>query len=598
MPSSEPSHLPAANGSATPHTLSSNGVGITGYDPKDQPVENFRPMKVIAIGAGFSGIYLSIRIPEWLRNVELVVYEKNDGLGGTWWENRYPGCACDIPAHSYVYTFEENPGWSKFYAPSHEIQNYLQRVADKYSAGRFIKLNHKVVGCTWDATRAKWKVDVERTDTGEVFSDEADVIIAARGALNDYVWPQIGGLWSFRGKVVHSANWDTSFDYSNKRIGVIGGGSSAIQIVPQLQKLAGTRLSCFIRSKTWISTTFGDSAMQKLGLDHEDFTKEDYDKYMSDPKKYHEFRKLIETEGNAMHPFSLKGSSLSEYAREAFTQLMKSRLSKKPELMDFLLPNFAPGCRRLTPGPGFLEALTEDNVEFINTPIQAVTENGVVLEDGRPIELDVLVCATGFSATSAPPFPVVGMNGKTLSDRWEPYPEAYMSVAVDDFPNYFTMVGPGSGVASGSLTKIIESVGDYVIKCIRKLQKEDIRSMQISSRAIHSWVKFTKSYFEKTVFLDDCHTWYRKNNRVVGLWPGSTVHAVEALRSPRWEDFEYDYGENGVNDRLLRWLGNGWSDLQLTGGDISFYIEPEYVDRPSAPFPETTEKWNYRSFSH
>ncbi|KPI42856.1 putative sterigmatocystin biosynthesis monooxygenase stcW [Cyphellophora attinorum] len=590
MPSSESAPLPAAKGT--------NGNHNGDYNPKDQPVENFRPMKVVAIGAGFSGIYLSIRLPELLRNVELVVYEKNEGLGGTWWENRYPGCACDIPAHSYVYSFEPNPGWSNFYAPSQEIQQYLQKVADKYSAGRFIKLGHKVVGCAWDATRSKWKIDIQRIATGETFSDEADVIVAARGGLNDYVWPKIDGLWSFKGKIVHSAAWDTSFDYSNKRIGVIGGGSSAIQIVPKLQKLAGTQLSCFIRSKTWISSTFGASAMQKLGLDHEEFTQEDFDKYMSDPKKYHEFRKMIETEGNAMHPFSLKGSPMSAGARDMFTQLMKGRLAKKPELGDFLIPSFAPGCRRLTPGEGFLEALTEDNVEFINTAIEAVTETGVVLQGGRAIELDVLVCATGFNAAGPPPFPVIGVDGRALSDRWEKYPEAYMSVAVDGFPNYFTMLGPNSGVASGSLTKIIESAGDYILKCIRKLQKEDIQSMQISSRAIRSWVNHVENYFTKTVFLDDCRTWYRRDNRIIGLWPGSTVHAIEVLRSPRWEDFEYEYGQEAAGDRLLRWLGSGWSELQLSGGDISYYIEPEYVDVPSAPFPEKTAKWNMISFSH
>ncbi|KAF3006882.1 hypothetical protein E8E13_010976 [Curvularia kusanoi] len=586
------------DGSQPSSTLSGKGIDHTQSGPKDQPIENFRPMKVIAIGAGFSGIYLSIRFPEWLRNVELVVYEKNDGLGGTWWENRYPGCACDIPAHSYVYTFEENPSWSSFYAPAPEIQKYLQNVADKYSAGRFIKLSHKVVNCTWDALRSKWKVDVQKVATGEVFSDEADVVIAARGGLNDYVWPKIDGLWSFKGKVVHSAAWDTSFDYANKRIGIIGGGSSAIQIVPQLQKLAGTKLSCFLRSKTWISTSFGASAMQKLGLSHEQFTDEDYNKYMSDPEKYHAFRKLIETEGNAMHPFSLKGSEMSEFARDAFTQLMRSRLAKKPELADFLLPSFAPGCRRLTPGQGYLEALTEDNVNVITTAIQAVTEKGVVLEGGQLIELDVLVCATGFNAGGAPPFPVTGADGSKLSERWEPYSEAYMSVAIDGFPNYFTMMGPNSGVASGSLTKIIESVGDYIIKCIRKLQKEDIKSMRISPRAMNSWITHIEGYFQKTVFLDDCHTWYRKDNRIIGLWPGSTVHAIEALRSPRWEDFDYDYGEDTSDDRLLRWLGNGWSELQLNGGDISYYVEPEYVDKPSAPLPEDTTKWNYRSFSY
>lgn len=327
-------------------------------------------------------------------------------------------------------------------------------------------------------------------------------------------------------------------------------------------------------------------------------TQDDYEKYMADPEKYHAFRKTIETEGNAIHSFSLKDSEMSNFARNAFTQLMKSRLAKKPELADFLIPDFAPGCRRLTPGVGYLEALTEDNVNVITTPIKAVTETGVVLEDGQLVELDVLVCATGFDATGAPRFPVVGLEGETLRDRWDPYPEAYMSVAVDGFPNYFTMLGPNSGVSSGSLTKIIESSGDYILRCIRKLQKEDLRSMRISPRAMASWVRHVEIYFRRTVFLDDCRTWYRRNDRIVGLWPGSTVHAIETLRSPRWEDFEYDYGENATDDRLLRWLGNGWSELQLNNGDISYYIEPEYVDKPLAPLPEKTAKWTHLSFSH
>lgn len=175
----------------------------------EHPIENFRPLRVICIGAGYSGIYMGIRIPELLRNVSLTVYEKNTGLGGTWWENRYPGCACDIPAHSYVYTFEPNREWSEFYAGSTEIQNYLEGVAKKYSADRFVKLNHKVLKCEWDHQRGVWKVDVEKTETGEVIHDEAEFIVSARGGLNDYVWPEIEGLNTFEGKLLHSATWDT-----------------------------------------------------------------------------------------------------------------------------------------------------------------------------------------------------------------------------------------------------------------------------------------------------------------------------------------------------------------------------------------------------
>ena len=328
-------------------------------------------------------------------------------------------------------------------------------------------------------------------------------------------------------------------------------------------------------------------------------TKEDQERLMSNDAKYHEFRKVIETEGNAAHPFSLAGSAMSDYARQGFTQLMRGRLAKKPEYADLLIPSFAPGCRRLTPGPGFLEALTEDNVDFISTPIHSIEEKGIRLGDGKLVELDVLVCATGFNAAGAPPFPITGRDGIKLKDRFDPYPEAYLSVATDGFPNFFSMLGPNSGVASGSLTKIIEATGDYILRCIRKLQKEDIGSMEISSRIVRDWNRQTQAYFKRTVFMDECKTWYRKDDKIVGLWPGSTLHAVETLRSPRWEDYIYTYRDNDDPEyNRMAWLGNGWSDLQLSGGDLSWYIEPENVDFPAAPLPEKTEKWTKLSFTY
>jgi hypothetical protein len=328
-------------------------------------------------------------------------------------------------------------------------------------------------------------------------------------------------------------------------------------------------------------------------------TEEDHQRLMANPSQYHTFRKTIETAGNAMHPFSLRGSPLSDFARTEFTKLMRERLAKRPELADFLIPSFAPGCRRLTPGPGFLEALTEDNVDFITTEIGEVLPHGVKLADGRTVELDVLVCATGFRAVDAPPFPIVGSGGKTLEERYKPYPEAYLGVVTDGFPNFFHMLGPNSGVASGSLTAIIENMGNYILKCIRKLQKENIGSMQISTRAARDWARFLDAYFQKTVFLDKCRTWYRRDDRIIGLWPGSTLHAIETLRSPRWEDFEYEYlNRDDPQANLLDWLGNGWSEIQLTGGDMSWYIEPENVDFPKAPLPEETDKWRQLSFTH
>ncbi|KAF7926569.1 hypothetical protein BELL_1310g00030 [Botrytis elliptica] len=531
---------------------------------KDAAIENLRPVSVIVIGAGFSGIYCGVRISERLRNVNLKIYEKNDGVGGTWYENRYPGCACDIPSHSYQYTFAPNPNWSSFYAPAPEIRQYLEDIVKRFSVDRFIKCSHEVIGAQWDDKKAKWKVQVKNLETGETITDEADVVISARGTLNNISWPKIEGLSDIKIPVMHSAAWDMIYDFKNKRIGVIGGGSSAIQIIPSLQKVPGAQLSCYIRSKTWISRPFGDIAMEKLGIKETYFSAEQKARFASDPEHYLEFRTIIARDANSAHVITLKGSKHQETARDNFTELMKERLAKKPEIFKALLPTFSVGCRRLTPGPGYLEALVEDNVDFLDTPILKASTNGLILKSGEERELDVLVCATGFQA-SAPPvfppvFPVIGRNGQSMKEKFEPWPKTYLSLATDGFPNYFMVLGPNAAIGTGSLTVMMEMTGDYIIKCIRKIQKENTARMEVQRRRVQDFSRIIDHYFQKTVYVDDCNSWYRSNggkgDRVTGLWPGSTLHAMECLRSPRWEDFDYLYeGENdGEECNRLAWI--------------------------------------------
>ncbi|KAG9591173.1 FAD/NAD(P)-binding domain-containing protein, partial [Aureobasidium melanogenum] len=469
----------------------------------DTVIENQRPIKVIVVGAGYSGIYHGIRIPERLRNVELTIYDKNAGVGGTWYENRYPGCACDIPSHSYQYSFNPNPNWSSMYSPAAEIQAYLESTVKKYSVDRFIKLRHEIKSCRWDAEASKWFVQVEDLEAKRTFEDSSDVLIMARGGLNHIAWPQIEGLRSFEGEIMHSAAWNQEYDFTNKRIGVIGSGSSAIQIIPSLQRLSGTHLSCFIRSRTWISPPFGQAIQDKLKMDGFKFTEEQKKKFRDDPEAFFKFRMEIEEGGNEIHELTIMGTDMQKGAQKHFEENMKTRLQKKPEIYDWLKPSFAPGCRRLTPGPGFLEALVEDNVDFIRTPITKIEPKGIVTEDGTLHEIDVLVCATGFHTGAPPPFPVTGVDGIALPDHWEQRATSYLSLATDKFPNMYMMLGPNSAIGSGSLTMMIESVGDYVIKCVRKLQKENIKSMTVKAARVRDFLAYSDAYFKNTVFMDD-----------------------------------------------------------------------------------------------
>lgn len=389
--------------------------------------------------------------------------------------------------------------------------------------------------------------------------------------------------------------------------------------MPSLQPLEGIKLTVFMRSPTWISGAFGDAAMIALGLDTGDVrcksmsksrsgltidkdatvTPEKRKEFAQDPESYLKMRKVIEDGGNLIHDSTLRGTEMQKQFVSDFTVSMKERLAKKPELFESIIPTFAPGCRRLTPGRGFLEALTEDNVEVTKESIVEITETGVKLADGRHVEVDALACATGFRTSAPPNFEVVGRDGRTLAQRWSPHPESYLSMMVDGFPNYLMMFGPNSAIGFGSLTKILENECDYAVKVLRKMQKEDYATIEPKPERVKDFQQYIGAYFANTVYVDKCKSWYRseggQGNWIIGLWPGSTLHALDALRSPRWEDFNYESADSTGN--ALRWLGDGWSVSQ-TDGDPSWYINPDEIDWPKEGKPEDNPKFKARPWSH
>ena len=379
-------------------------------------------------------------------------------------------------------------------------------MAKKYGADRFIKLEHRVVGAAWNQEEGKWHVQVERPD-GTTFEDTSDLIVSARGNLNNKQWPDIPGLWDFKGEIMHSAAWNDDYDFTNKRIGIIGSGSSAIQIVPKLQAKEGATLNCFIRNRTWISPPLAQGTQDKYGLNEFEFSVDQIRRFKEDPIAWERFRKDIEADANNVHAVTIRGTEMQKGAAKFFEAGMKERLKKKPEYFEWLRPGFSPGCRRLTPGPGFLEALVEDNVSFVRDRITRIEPTGVVTEDGKLHEIDVLCCATGFYASTAPPFPVTGLDGKVLEEHWAERATNYLSLATDQFPNYFLMLGPNGAIGEGSLTMMIESTGDYILKAIRKVQKENIKSMVIKPERVQDFLNYVDQYFKGTVYSEECRSW-------------------------------------------------------------------------------------------
>ena len=365
-----------------------------------------------------------------------------------------------------------------------------------------------------------------------------------------------------------------------KKVAVIGAGSSGIQVVPSLQPDV-ERLDHYIRGRTWIAGTFAREELDKRAdnAGNFDFTAEEKANWANDPVSYLAFRKKIEAELQGGHVVTMRGSDAQKFAREDFTQMMRNRLSKKPKVAEHLLPDFPPLCKRLTPGPGYLEALTADNVNVIPTQISRVTSTGITTEDGVHHSVDAIVCATGFDTSFQSRFPLYGINGISLNERWRDCPSSYLGMTVDGFPNHFMSLGPNSGLGTGNLLMILERQSTYFASCLARMQTQNIRTISPKPSAVEDFSNFCDQYFKNTVFSDECSSWYKggkKTGRVSALWPGSSLHAIQVLDNPRWEDFEYEY----VDGNGFGWFGNGWSERDH-GNDMArtYYLDGQAMLR-------------------
>ncbi|TFK49006.1 FAD/NAD(P)-binding domain-containing protein [Heliocybe sulcata] len=530
-------------------------------------------MRAIIVGTGFSGLAAAYHLSNTAENVEYVLYEKNEAVGGTWYENRYPGVACDVPAHAYQFTFQENTQWSKFYAEGPEIHRYLCDVAHKIGVQNKIKFKHEVVKAEWDESAGKWNVTIRDIAADKTFTDVAHVVISATGALNHRRDPAIEGIEKFKGKIVHTAAWDlepAGDAWKGRSVAVIGYGSSATQVAPALQPYV-KNIDNYIRGKTWIFQPFIPVDQYPDGKTGNHVFSEEELKDFTNKDKYKEFRFNLEDACNTFFPLTLDGSDFQNMARKGLEETMKARLATHPEIAENLIPDFPVSCRRLTPGIGYLEALMAPNAAFIHTEIKRITENGIETVDGTHKTYDVIIAATGFDSSFKPRFPIIGRDGVNLQDLWADYPKTYLGISQDGFPNWFNVGGPNTGIAVGPLVPMFEKQGEYVAQCIRKMQYQRIKAMGAQKKAVEAFQAYCDAYFPRTIFTKHCPSWYKNgkpDGRIMGLWPGSTLHHLRALEQPRWEDYEYTYLDNNSGDdtaSILRWLGNGMTVAEMEG---------------------------------
>ncbi|KAL2798855.1 flavin-binding monooxygenase [Aspergillus keveii] len=545
----------------------------------ERAIDDVRPLKVIYIGAGVSGILACIQFPKHVPGLELVVYEKNEEVGGTWFENRYPGCACDIPAHAYQLSFESSTDWSSFYAEAPEILRYWQRVADKYNVRRFMKFRHQCTEARWDEETAKWHVTLLDLASGQVVRDVGDVLMTGVGALNRWEWPEIPGLHDFQGKLMHSADWDAAFDPEGKSVAVIGAGSSGIQIVPALLPSVAS-MDHYVRGRTWISPSLASEFVKARnnGVDGNfSYTDEERAAWKHDRESYISYRKSIETEFQGLCMAFYREFPQQVAMRELFAEEMRRRLQGRPDLVAEMIPDFAPLCKRLTPGPGYLESLVSPKVNVVRSKITAVNATGIITDDGVHRPVDAIVCATGFRSFQGS-FPVYGRGGRSMQEHLGSRPRTYLSICTDGFPNFFQTLGPNSGLGAGNLVMAIESATLYVARVLRKLATENVKTIEPRARHVDSFTRFCDEYHARTVYTDKCASWYKagrtaaekERGAVIGVWPGSGVHLIKAFQEVRWEDFEMET----VDGNDFGWFGNGLSGADRTSDPegLSWYL--------------------------
>ncbi|KAL1888473.1 hypothetical protein Sste5346_009517 [Sporothrix stenoceras] len=533
-------------------------------------------LRVACIGAGASGICLAYKMEKQMvpGSFELVLYEKNEVPGGTWVENTYPGVACDIPAHLYTFSWDPKPDWSNYYAYGGEIRKYFDNCIERFGTRKYIKVNTRVIEARWSEDRGVWDITLEDQVTKETWKDWSHVLINGTGILNNWVWPDIEGLHDFEGPIMHSAHWDHSVSFEGKSVGVIGTGSTSVQIVPSLQPVVKD-MKVFMRSSTWVSPPFGagvlnDDLLSKSSTGGEDakrqytFSQEEKDRFANDPAYHLQFRRRIEAEINSLFGMYQQGSEMSEHFRKVITEEMTRRMGPGHEkLKEFIIPKWAPGCRRISPGDGYLEALVKPNVEPVFGPLKNVTKEGIVTADGQLHKMDIIVCATGFKVAFKPAFKLINAAGQTLDEDWGEKVNLYLGVSAPRFPNYYTIVGPGATWSSGTLLPSIETTVEYSIKMMKKIQHENIRSIDVQQEAVDDIYAHFDEFHKTTVFQEECRSWFKDGkvkNRIY-LWPGCTIHFLKTIKSPRFEDYNirYRYGNR------FAYLGNGEVKANVTG---------------------------------
>jgi cyclohexanone monooxygenase len=456
------------------------------------------------IGAGPGGLALGIL----LRKAgfrDFTIFDREDGVGGTWRINTYPGLACDVKSHLYSYSFDLNPHWTRLWSGQPEILEYFERCALRYNLGPNLRLNTEIRSVHWSPEIGTWRLT---TTTGEqhVF----DVVVSAVGLFTQPVMPQLVEEEPFTGTLMHSARWEHSVDLKNSRVAVLGTGSTASQLVPELARVAG-KVYSVQRSPTWI-------------LPKPDRPYSDRERWMFAhvpfAKKLHRTRLWLRSEANIS--VIENGSDKSHEFKTLAVQMLESAVSDN-ELRNQLTPDHPLGCKRLVFSSDFIPALTQPNVEVVSSPAQSLRARSLVTEDGAELDVDVVVCATGYAAADyLGQIDVIGEGGTSLRETWRDGAYAYLGMAVPGFPNFFMLYGPNTNVGSNSVIFMLEAQARYIVRALKYMRRKRKSYVALRPEAMAAFTAKIDQWMEGTVWTTRCSNYFRAaNGRVVTQWPRS-----------------------------------------------------------------------------
>lgn len=495
--------------------------------PPDPPPPTSAPVQttVCIIGSGFAGLGMAARLRQEGID-DLVLLERAGSVGGTWRDNVYPGAACDIPSHLYSLSFDLNPDWRHRYARQPEIRAYLEAVTDRHGLRSKVHFHAEVMLAAFDEEAGRWRVE---TRDGRVFV--ARFLVSGVGALRDARFPEIPGMDSFDGPSMHSAEWDATVDLRGKRVGVIGTGASAIQLVPEVAKEA-RQLTVFQRTPSWVTPREDApyTPLQRAMFRH-----------VRGWMRLHRLRLYLQRE--ARYPIVFGEWRFVARAVERLLRWNIRRQISDPALAAQMSPDYALGCKRVLLSNGWYPALERDNVTLETTAVAEVLPTGVRMTDGRDVPLDALVYCTGFKVDQPlGDMRISGLNGQDLAELWGTRPRAWLGITVPGFPNAFLLLGPNTALGHNSVVVMIEAQIHYVLQAIRATSSHGERAwIDVGQSHLDEFLAWVDSRHEGQVWASGCNSWYLSSEgENFTIWPGSTVRYLAKTR--RFDMTRYTVG--------------------------------------------------------